>query len=271
MNQGKLRTISDITWGCDPHLYPGALLNFKPSPGEPLFEQMIDFYLTPGIGSTQTGIIRAIFQLAPFQTSPAYTVKKWLGLAHSGSPLIRTAAFLALRDNLADLLENHRQQALALNQEFGISDSDVERWLAQLAQNGFARIWWSNGSFFEQPPSTSLPADGPTGLALCTNDQALGVPPLAPVIVIARIEPHADTLAGKAFIDHSHSEHPIVLSKVKASIENVLKGSIPTGPAEFFYFGVATSYNGPKKWDSLASLRFARFSFSVKKEASCEP
>lgn len=58
---GKLRVIEDIDSNCKTGVYSGAHPGFKPRPGDPVRQQMIDLLLTPGLGATDLGMMRAIF------------------------------------------------------------------------------------------------------------------------------------------------------------------------------------------------------------------
>lgn len=177
-DQGKLRFVRDVRSHRTATVYSGAHLNFKPRPGEPLPEQMVDLLLTLGSGATDIGMIRAVFERAPFQISPDYTAKTLLKLAVSEPPIVRAGACLELRDILVELREAKSEKAWALSQQLGLPPPELERWRDEQEQNGRARNWWAHGPFFARPPLTSLSADGPTGLSLCTDDKALGVPPL---------------------------------------------------------------------------------------------
>jgi hypothetical protein len=169
--RGKLRVVEDIDSSCNGPVYSGAHPGFKPRPGESVREQMIDLLLTPGVGATDLGMIQAIFDFTPPEISPEYTAKALLKLAASPSPVIRTAACLQFRDLLAE-------KGSALSDQFGVSRSDLKRWQAQEEQNTPARFWWGHGPLSWAVPTTPLHAGSLTGMDLCTNDKALGVPPL---------------------------------------------------------------------------------------------
>lgn len=176
--KGKLRLMRDVRAHCAATVYSGAHPNFNPRPGEPLSEQLIDLFLTPGSGATEIGMVRAIFEEAPMEISPEYTAKKLLVLAASQPPVVRTAACLQFRDLVGGLFNGRPAKAPALSTELEVPGSDAERWYKLGLQNGAAKIWWAGGPGVTKLPSTSLPPDGPRGLALCRDDNALGVPPL---------------------------------------------------------------------------------------------
>jgi hypothetical protein len=171
--RGKLRVVEDIDSSCNAAVYSGAHAGFKPRPGESVREQMIDLLLTPGAGATDLGMIQAIFDFTPPEISPEYTAKALLKLAALPSPVIRTAACLQFRDLLA-------QKGSALSDQFGVSRSDLKRWQAQQEQNYPAKRWWGHGPLSYTVPKAPLPTGNLTGMNLCTNDKALGVPPLRP-------------------------------------------------------------------------------------------
>jgi hypothetical protein len=176
--QGKLRLLRDVRSNCAPAVFSGAHPGFRPTSGETVGDQMIDLLLTPGKGATEGGMLHAVFERAPFQISPKDTLVKLLGLAVSDRPLIRTAACLEFRDLMADLSVADPKEALDAPARLGVSQSDVERWRRQKDQNGWSGVWWARGPANGWLPSTSLPVNGPRGLALCTDDKLLGVPSL---------------------------------------------------------------------------------------------
>ena len=179
---GQLRTATDITADAQAAVYSGAHPGFKPRVGEPVPEQMIDLLLTPGVGATDLGIIQAIFDFKPAEISPDYTAKTLLKLASLPSPVIRTAACLQFRDLLAE-------KGPALSDQFGVSRSDLKRWQAQEEQNYPAKRWWGHGPLSYTVPKAPLPAGNLTGMNLCTNDKALGVPPLRPPSAATEFRP----------------------------------------------------------------------------------
>jgi hypothetical protein len=170
---GKLRMGMDITSACEAGVFSGTHPGYKPRTGEPVREQMIDLFLTPGIGATELGMIHAIFDWIPPDVSPEYTAKTLSKLAASPSPVIRAAACLQFRDLVAG-----RFPALAI--EFGVPPSDLKRWQEEEQQNSDAKFWWGGGPMNYAVPKGPLHVGNLTGMDLCTNDEALGVPPLRP-------------------------------------------------------------------------------------------
>jgi hypothetical protein len=178
--QGRLRTFLDITTDCYALVYSGAHPGFKGGNAEPLGDQFVDVLLTPGRGATEAGMVRSIFDEAPLEISPGYTVKKLLTLATSQPPLVRTAACLQFRDLVGGLFKAEPAEAQALARELGVSRSDAERWGKLEDQNGLPRNWWAPALDFGKLPPPTSDAYKLSGLSLCTNDEALGVPPLRP-------------------------------------------------------------------------------------------
>lgn len=178
---GKFRLFRDVRSQCEALVYSGAHLNFKPTTGEPLPEQIIDVFLTPGEGTTDIGMVRAIFDDSrTFKLSHEYTIKAILRLAAAASPVVRTAACLEFRDIMAQLLNSWPNEETALGEQLGVSRSEVVHWREEYKQNGLARDWWARGPQIDSLPTSFPAADRLRGLALCRNDKALGVPPLRP-------------------------------------------------------------------------------------------
>lgn len=181
--KGSLRTITDISTDCRAPIYSGSHLNLLPKAGEPLGHALIDLLLTRGSGADDIDMVRAVFGVwAAEEMSMQYTAQKLLGLATTEPPVVRTAACLQLRDMLADAPLVGRAEAQSeIAKQFGISEPEIKKWRAQLEQNNLARNWWSRGLDYwpaNPPPTATRAAESLSGLALCRNDEALGVLPL---------------------------------------------------------------------------------------------
>lgn len=175
----ELRTVTDISAGCDAGVFSGAHPGVRPDPRVPLKQTVVDLLLTRGEDATDNGMIRAIFDGAPSKISPEYTARNLLRLAESEkSSVVRAAACLSFRKVLIERLQANEKES-ALSQASGIAEADVMCWRKQYEQED-TREWWfltflagRNGKY---RPSLTQEASALSGLALCNNDKALGIP-----------------------------------------------------------------------------------------------
>lgn len=89
---GVLRTVLD-TWaqGTDP-VFTGSHVNYRPRPGEPLSQMIVDILLNRGAGCTDKQLVEALSKSVPEWFDLPYTVQKVRRLRGDKSPEVRKAA-----------------------------------------------------------------------------------------------------------------------------------------------------------------------------------
>jgi hypothetical protein len=89
---GVLRTMLD-TWaqGTDPD-FTGSHVNYRPRPGEPLSQMIVDILLDRGKGCSDQQIVEALSKSVPEWFDLPYTVEKVRRLSEDKSPEVRKAA-----------------------------------------------------------------------------------------------------------------------------------------------------------------------------------
>ncbi len=91
-DSGVLRTICD-TWNtCVVPVFSGAHPGFKPDPGKPLAEAIIDLLLTRGQDCSDQQMVQAISKSGAENFSREYAFKKLRQLATDETPAVRKAA-----------------------------------------------------------------------------------------------------------------------------------------------------------------------------------
>ncbi len=91
-DSGVLRTICD-TWNtCVVPVFSGAHPGFKPDPGKPLAEAIIDLLLTRGQDCSDQQMVQAISKSGAENFSREYAFKKLRQLAAEETPAVRKAA-----------------------------------------------------------------------------------------------------------------------------------------------------------------------------------
>lgn len=83
-----------------------------------------------------------------------------------------------------------------------------------------------------------------------------GLPPA--IFAVGTVGPNS-VVAGP-IPSHWNPAQPLLLQRVKINIENVLRGDLPKGDVEVYYFTFASSYNGPRllgMWETGQRFLFA--------------
>src|SRR5579863_6026524 len=68
-------------------------------------------------------------------------------------------------------------------------------------------------------------------------------PEWVPIIAVAKVEPKAETFVGGPY-KVNLSVGPVLLYKVRLTIENVIQGSVPLGDADMFAYASTTVFPG---------------------------